>query len=40
MGEMSGMGGRLKRKVIYVYFWLILDVAWQKPKQHCKAVFL
>ena len=30
--------GRLKRKEIYGYLWLIHIVVWQKPIQHCKAI--
>ena len=33
------MGGRLKRRGTYVYLCLI-DVVWQKPTQHCKAIIL
>ena len=31
------MGGRLKRKQIYIQLWLI-PVAWQKTTQHCNAI--
>ena len=34
-----GGGGR-KREGIYVPLWLICIVVWQKPTQHCKAIFL
>ena len=36
----GGVGERLKREVIYVYMWLMRVVVWQKPTQHCKAMFL
>ena len=36
--ERWGWGG-LKREVIHVQLWLICLVVWQKPTQHCKAVF-
>ena len=32
------MGGRLKRKGIYVSVWLIYIVVQQKIMQHCKAI--
>ena len=36
----GGVGGRLKRKEIYVYLWLIHVVVQQKLAQHCKAIVL
>ena len=35
-----GMGGRMKRKGIQVYLWLIHIVVRQKPTQLCKAIIL
>ena len=35
-----GLGGRLRRKGIYVYLWLIHVVVPEKPTQHSKAIFL
>ena len=32
------MGGRFKRKRIYVYQWLIHDEIWQKTTNFCKAI--
>ena len=37
---MSGVGGRLKKKGIYVYLQLIHTVVWEKPTQQCKATIL
>ena len=34
------MGGKSKRKRIYVYLWLIHTVVWWKPAQPCKAIIL
>ena len=39
-GMGSGLGGTFKREVTYVYLWLIHNVAWQKPIQHCRAIVL
>ena len=33
----NGVGGRFRRKGIYVYLRLIHDAECQKPTQHCKA---
>ena len=33
-----GLGGRLRRKGIYVYLQLIHIVVQQKPTQHCRAI--
>ena len=30
--------GRLKRKELYGYLWIIHTVVWQKPTQHGKAI--
>jgi len=35
-----GEGGRLKREGMCIELWLIRIVVWQKPTQHCKAIFL
>ena len=34
------VGGTFKREGTYVYLWLIHTDVWQKPTQHCKAIFL
>ena len=34
----NGVGGRFRRKGIYVYLRLIHVAVWQKPTQHYKAV--
>ena len=39
-GWSEGRGEGVKREVIYVKSWLIRVVVWQKPTQHCKAIFL
>ena len=39
-GMRGRVRGRLKRKRIYVYLWLIPVDVQQKPAQHCKAVIL
>ena len=34
------MGGRFKKKGIYVYLWLIHVDVWQKATKFCKATIL
>ena len=34
------VGGRVKRKGMYVYLWLIHVDVWQKPAQYYKAIIL
>ena len=34
----GGWGGGLQKEGIYVSSWLIC-IVWQKPVQHCKAIF-
>ena len=36
----SEMGGRFKRKEMYVYLWLIHAEVWQKTTKFCKAIIL
>ena len=35
---MDGVGGKLEREGIYVYFWLIHVVVQQELTQRCKAI--
>ena len=38
--EWEGGSGGWRHVETYVYLWLIHTVVWQKPKQHCRAIFL
>ena len=39
-GKGREVGGRLKREGTYIRLWLVHADAWQKSKQHCKAIIL